>query len=207
MKKLIMGFALIALVVIITGCPKPCVEANYSFAATSQIVPDIDSIKIGDTLFLTSSFSTSLIDQRTGRTVDYSDANDIESTLSIAELINNDSTPEGSVYNFKYYSEIGLIYNATDIPNPETVQQLKYLQVGNTYQIKIGLIPQKPGIFALGIGNGLSNQRNHSSKCEKAAFTFTIANTAQHIYYYQNWRPSYHLSASDISKLYCFKVY
>ncbi len=196
-----------AIAIINSGCPKPCIEANYSFSVNSEISPDIDSVKMGDTLFLSSSFSNALTDQTTGMTINYSGASDIESTLSIAELIPGDSIPKGSVYNFNYASLAGMIYNSTSIPSPETVQQLKYQEVGNNYELKIGLIPQRKGVFALGIGNGLSNGRNKSGKCEKASFNFTIINTSQHIYFFKNWKPGYNLSPSDILKLYCFKVY
>ena len=87
------------------------------------------------------------------------------------------------------------------------VNQLRYQQVGNSYQLKVGLIPLHAGIFALGIGNGLSNGRNNSKECEKASFAFSISGTSQHIYYYQQWRSDIVLSPDGISKLYCFKVY
>ncbi len=207
MKNVLTGIRLLAIAIINSGCPKPCVESSYSFAVSSQINPDIDSVRVGDTVFLSSSFSNRLTNQSTGMTIDYSGASDIESTLSIAELIPGDSIPKGSVYDFKYASLIGIIYNSTSIPSPETVQQLKYQEAGNNYQLKIGLIPQRKGVFALGIGNGLSNARAKSGKCEKASFDFTLANTSQHIYFFKSWRPGYNLSPSDTLKLYCFKVY
>jgi len=207
MKNVIASISLLVIAVVNSGCPKPCVEANYSFLANSKLSPDLDSIRLGDTLSLTSTFPTSLIDQKSGILIDYSNATDIESTLSIAQLISGDSIPKGSVYDFKYYSQVGMIYNATNIPSPETVQQLKYQQKGNNYQLKVGLIPQHVGIFALGIGNGLSNTRTRSNKCENASFQFTISSTSQHIYYFQNWRPNFILSPLDTLKLYCFKVY
>jgi hypothetical protein len=66
MKNLVISLALMVIAIILSGCPKPCIEANYSFAVNSQIIPDLDSIKVGDTIFLFSSFPTSLKDQRTG---------------------------------------------------------------------------------------------------------------------------------------------
>ena len=206
MKNTIPVFALLILGMILAGCPKPCIEANYSFAATIQISSDDSIIHRGDTLWLNSLFPTSLNNLSTGELIDYSNATDIESTLSIAKLVNGNIIPQGSVYNFNYVSEIGQIYNATDIPSPQTVQQLRFQQVGSNYQLKIGIIAKDTGVFALGIGNGLSNSRNHSNKCEKASFQFTIFETSQHIKYYQTWRSDYILSPSDIAKLYCFKV-
>lgn len=204
MKSLIIITGLFVIAILNTGCPKSCIEANYAFEATIQLFPDDSIIHIGDTLWLNCSFPTRLKNISTGELIDYSNATDIESTLSIAKLINGNMIPQGSVYNFNYVSEIGQIYNATNIPSPQTVQQLRFQQVGTNYQIKIGIIARDTGVFALGIGDGLSNSRNHSKKCEKASFQFTISETSQHINYYQAWRPGYTLSPSDISKLYCF---
>ena len=155
MKNTIPVFALLILGMILAGCPKPCIEANYSFAATIQISPDDSIIHRGDTLWLNSLFPTSLNNLSTGELIDYSNATDIESTLSIAKLVNGNIIPQGSVYNFNYVSEIGQIYNATDIPSPQTVQQLRFQQVAANYQLKIGIIAKDTGVFALGIGNGI----------------------------------------------------
>ena len=206
MKNLIIITVLLVIAIINSGCPKPCIEANYSFAATIQISPDDSIIHKGDTLWLNSLFPNRLNDISTGELIDYSNATDIESTLSIAKLINGNIIPQGFVYNFNYVSEIGQIYNATDIPSPQTVQQLRFQQVGDNYQLKIGIIVKDTGVFALGIGNGLSNSRNHSKRCEKASFQFTISGTSQHINYHQTWNPGFILTPDGIAKLYCFKV-
>lgn len=86
MKTIWIYVLLTTIIIINSGCPKPCIEANYSFAATSQITPDGDSIRIEDTLYLISSFPFSLVDQQTGKPVDYSNANDIESTYFVPAI-------------------------------------------------------------------------------------------------------------------------
>ncbi len=59
MKKLFIITTLTYVIVINIGCPtKSCIEANYSFAVQSQIIPDRDSISSGDTIYLISSFSS-----------------------------------------------------------------------------------------------------------------------------------------------------
>ena len=119
MKNVKIITALFLIAIFNSGCPKPCIEANYSFAGTIQIFPDDSIIHTGDTLWLKSSFPTSLNDISSGELIDYSNATNIQSTLSIAKLVNGDTIPRRSVYNFDYVSEIGQIYNATDIPRPK----------------------------------------------------------------------------------------
>ena len=55
MKKIITGIGLCIITIINCGCPKSCIEANYSFAVNAQITPDTDSVQVGDTIFLTST--------------------------------------------------------------------------------------------------------------------------------------------------------
>ena len=63
--------ALLIFAIILAGCPKPCIEANYSFSATAQYSPDLDIIRVRDTLFLSSTIPNSLLDQRTGQNITY----------------------------------------------------------------------------------------------------------------------------------------
>lgn len=203
-KKLFTVTILLIIILINSGCPKPCNEASLSFNITCSMVPDKDSVHIGDTVFITSSFSTMLVDQLSGQTINYNYGTDIGSTLSIGQLIKSDSVPVGAVNKFKYYKIFGSLYTA-NTPNPETVQQLTIQRVNDLYQLKIGIIPQDTGVYALGVGDGLSS--NGKNDCGKAAFSITFSNIAQHIYYYQNWRPDINLNAYGKSRLYCFKVY
>jgi len=108
-----------------TGCPKPCVGLHYSFDANIQISPSTDSIRVGDTLYITASFSNSLIDRASGKLINYTNANDIQGSLGIGQLIKDNSVPKDGVADFKYNSVIGLIYNSTITPS-SGVQQLKY---------------------------------------------------------------------------------
>jgi hypothetical protein len=205
MRKLLIITALTFVIFINIGCPtKSCVEANYSFAFQSQIIPDRDSINIGDTIYLISSFPTKLKDQNTSIEINYSEANNLGSTLGVGELINGDSFPKDAIFNFSYISVKGRIYNDRNVASPDGVQQLVYEELNGNYELKVGLITLKKGIYVLGIGDGLGIGRR---ACEKASFFISLGNTSQHIYFYQNWRPGYILTESDLKHIYCFKVY
>lgn len=193
--------------IILSGCPKPCIEANYSFAVNSQIIPDLDSIKVGDTIFLFSSFPTSLKDQRTGQTVDYSNSTGIGNTLSVSELPQGDTIAKDAVIDFDYISINGRIYNDRNIPSPDRVQQITYQESNGNYTLKVGLIAKHIGKYILGLGDGLSNGRKKSHSCEKASFGVSISDTNQHFYLIKNWKPD--IIINDFGKRhgYAFKVY
>ena len=166
----------------------------------------MDSINIGDTIYLVSTFPTKLLDQNSGREINYINAISLGSDLRIGKLEDNNPVPIDAVAEFNYFSLKGRIYNDKSIPSPNGVQQLTYQEMDSNYELKIGMIPLKKGIYAVGVGNGISAGRKTYKSCEKAAFDISLNNTSQHIYYYQRWRPGYILTESDLKRLYCFKV-
>ncbi len=91
MRNLFFIIGLHLIILINTGCPTPCVEANFSFAVNSQFTPDFDSIKVGDTIYLTSTFSTTLTDLHSNTLVDYNNSTGIGSDIYISRFdsINN----------------------------------------------------------------------------------------------------------------------
>ena len=151
MKKVFILIGLAYLIIINTGCPKSCIEANYSFAVNSQITPDKDSIHVGDTIFLTSLFPDKLTNQSNGAVIDYSNATDIGSALGVSQFFIGDTIATDAVFNFNYISVTGRIYNDRSIPRPDGVQQLTYQEFNGNYILKIGLIPKVKGLYILGI--------------------------------------------------------
>lgn len=207
MKNFLSVASLLIIAFLISGCPKPCIEANYSFAVNAQIVPDLDSIKVGDTIFLTSSFSTTLTDQLGGQKIDYSNSTGISNTLAVSELPLGDTIAKDAVFDFDYISINGRIYNDRNIPSPDRVQQITYQESNDEYILKVGLIAKQVGVYILGIGDGLSNGRKKSHACEKASFSTSINNTLQHFNLIENWKPD--LILNDFGKRhgYALKVY
>ena len=199
------GFLLI--LVINAGCPKPCIEANYSFNVNAQIGPDADSVRVGDTIFLTSNFSTKLRDVVSGDSINYSNSEGIGSDLSILKLITGVYPGQDAAKNFEFISITGKIYNDPGIPSPNRVQQLTYQEDNNSYQLKIGIIPKQTGLYYLGVDNGLSIGRKSSHSCEKAAFSINLNNTNQHLKYFSEWNSNNSLTTYEQQRVCFLKVY
>lgn len=206
MRRALIWTFLVVLVFINYGCPKPCIEANYSFVVHAHITHDIDSINMGDTIYLISSFPTTLIDQNTHAKVEYSGATNIGTTLGVLQLSTKDSLGKDAVFDFNYFSLNGRVYNDRNISSPDGVQQLIYEEVNGNYELKIGLIPKTKGTYVFVIGNGISTGRNNSRSCEKANFNITFENTKQHIYLLYNWNPNAQFYGDGQSRVYYFTV-
>lgn len=209
MKILFIIILFIFYIVINAGCGyESCAEANYSFAIHSQVFPEKDSINIGDTLFLISSTPKSMMDIKSRTTIDYTNSINFGTVLSIGELIKDSTVPRGAVFDFDYLSIKGRIYNDVSIPSPNTVQQLTYGESDTQYELKIAIIPKRKGVYAMGVGDGLSSGRHGGSGvCQKASLGISLINPQQHTYFYQLWRPGYTLTNTELKHLYCFKVH
>lgn len=199
-------FQIILLIIILvnSGCPKPCLTSgNYSFNVNVQITPDKDSVQIGDTIFLISSFPDSLIDQSSGQLVEYNNSKGIGNTLSISIILPGDTLATGAVLNFDYLSINGKIYNNNTIPNPDQFQQITYQEFNKMYVLKVGLIAKKTGNYVFGLSDGVGI----NSGCSNASFNISINNTNQHFYLIQEWIPGDVLDDYGKRHVYYFKVY
>ncbi|GAB3204452.1 hypothetical protein ABID22_002583 [Pontibacter aydingkolensis] len=207
MKTHVIKLLLVLVGIALTGCPSPlCLNPNpsYSFAVTAHFTPERDSIRVGDTLYLVSEFPNFLVPIGEQDAVDYSKSTAIGNTLGLLRLESVKST-SGAVSSFDYINVWGRIYNSTDIPSPERMQQLRYEENDGKYKLRVGLIPKKPGIYLMGIGSGLSKGRMND-KCVKASFQTILTNENSNLNYYEQWFGSpMDQSATKISFL--IKVY
>lgn len=167
----------------------------------------MDSVNIGDTVFLISSFSSMLKDQNTSAQVNYSGSTAIGSTLAVNQLISTDSLAKDAVFNFDYFSIKGRIYNDKNIPSPDGVQQMTWEELDGNYELKIGIIPKVRGLYVLVVGNGISNGQKNSRNCSKASFNISLENTDQHFYLLYDWNPNAQFFGDGKSRVYYFKVY
>lgn len=171
--------------VLLTGCPSPCIQANYSFSYNALIYPEADTLHLGDSLFIQSTFPTNIQELQSGKTVDYENAI-IGSTLGLGELVEGDTIAKGAWRSFKYQALNGKIYKDNSIPSPEFFMQIEFGELSGYYKLKVILIPQKSGIYVISLGNGLGKAKNKKN-CDKATFEASISNTNHHEYHYFNW--------------------
>ncbi|HEY1872635.1 MAG TPA: hypothetical protein VGG71_16355 [Chitinophagaceae bacterium] len=187
-------------------CRRPCLSSNYTFGITDKVNPNLDSIHIGDTLFIISNIPTTMNDLISGKIIDYSGAKNLSADISISEMISGIDTGRGATSDFNYVSINGSIYLDNSIPKPTYFMQLKYQQTGNSYLLNVGIIPKRNGIYSLGLGNGLNIST--TTGCDKTDFQIAWDSTTnQHFYLHDLIYPGNPLSDFSKTRVYCFKVY
>lgn len=201
---------LVLLSLISSSCNKikvNCIDNGYSFKISAKLFPDRDSVHTGDTIWLEIITPTSLTDISSNKLIDYSGALNLDNAIGFIRF-----TGDGS------FSDPGGIYSANDftvnategriVNNPATegFREFSFSENNNLYWLKIAIVPEKTGIYAIALSDGV-NVNRASDKCTKSSFAVSIENTNQHLYFYQNNRPGYLISTYESEHMYCFKVY
>ena len=193
-------------IVLLNGCHKPCVPIYYKFNGGVAIInPDKGSIRIGDTLWFSSTIPVNL---------KYKQGNSSDSTyysLSGATNVITDlhlTTPlgvnmqTGAIDSFSFIAIKGSLQSNPLIPHAG--KTISYVEEGGNYLVAFGLIAQKKGVYILSIIDIYQAQKN----CDKASVIITIDETDSHLHYlrdiYYGGGP---INPIDSTHSYCFKVY
>lgn len=194
---------LISSVSIFGSCHKPCDESDHRFSISNNFTEEKESINIGDTLWLSCMTPTRIYDLNTQQVVDFKDAENFGSALTIADITKFHSDQRGAVDSFNFVASKGDIYTNPNL-DPTGTKQLKFGRSDTTYVLKIGVIALKRGTYIFSISDVPDVFRNHKGKCGKATFEILNNNINKHLYLFENlWGP---LSIHDAAHSYCFKV-
>ena len=141
-------FILVASVILLsTTCHKqPCLN-NYSFEIPFSIT-ELDTFKIGDTIWLESNIKDKLMNKNSSTEIDVSKF-DFKVYCGMSRVDTN-IIDEAEKY-FNFINKIGK-FEITFLSSTINTKVI-YAKLTNSRSLKIGLIPQKIGIFELGFYN------------------------------------------------------
>ncbi|HMK27859.1 MAG TPA: hypothetical protein VK483_17630 [Chitinophagaceae bacterium] len=171
--------AIVALSAVQATCKKNCMTATYSFKIGVRATPNLDSILIGDTIWLDINEPTSLNDIPSGALIDYSNATYLGSNIGFQEVLSaTQFRNAANDFNFKLIS-------GTETPNtnPQLFRAYLFAEQNNRYVFKLGVIPKTVGVYRLVLGNAANVSRNNSN-CERASFQIDFQQTDQHFYFF-----------------------
>ncbi|MCC6290325.1 MAG: hypothetical protein IT249_20805 [Chitinophagaceae bacterium] len=200
----------IAATTIFSRCKKglsvDCTESRYTFNVPINIYPDDEIIHINDTIWFECDFLSNQTDLQTNTIINYSNAENLGTGLSLLKLTGGDVSDPGAIAaanEFGYVIKNGVFIQGSSLPDQG--RTYNFSELNNTYKFKLGAVAQQKGDYLIGVGNA-SNVYTKDDECTKAAFIITIANTDQHLNIYQQNRPGYVLSDYEQTHVYCFKV-
>lgn len=160
-------------------CKKDCIKANYTFKLGVKATPNLDSVLVGDTIWLDINESNTLQNIETGTFINFSNATNLGSNIGFQEVLSATQF-RNAVADFSYK----LIYGIeTANTNPSLFKEYLFSEQNGRYLFRLGVIPARIGIYRLVFGNAANVVRSNSN-CEKASFQIDFQQTNQHFYLY-----------------------
>lgn len=191
---------------LLAACKKDeCVTNSFTLKETWKILPEKDSINVGDTLTFLSQFSNHPFDYNSNKNVDFSSNAIINSTLGVYVLRPGGTNLVAAIDSFKFLSVLGKIETNASL-GADHIKQIFYQEANGNYIINFQIIALKKGIYSLGFSDGIAT-RNKSTNCDdKAGIVFSNNNANNHIYYLKQFYGTTNLPAGESEHGYCFKV-
>jgi len=171
---------LFSTILIYATCKKnsDCANTVYAFSSEIRAYPDVDSINIGDTVFLELNHPVFSRDINSGIEVNYKNAANFGTAIGFAEFIssNNTNTEVASKFNYK------LIWGMEQVRQDSIkFREFRFVEINQFYKFKLAIVPKFKGVFKLFVSNA-ANVYRLDDKCTKAGFVINFTNTNQHLY-------------------------
>jgi hypothetical protein len=197
--KIYLIILMMASSILFTACPKECISTTHAFECKVKYMPSDSLIKIGDTLWINSSFSCQgLLNTVIQKQEDYCGAI-INSTFGVVTL-KGDLNP--AIDSFDFVNRKGQIITDPSI-NPNKIKQLYFANDNNQYELMVGIIAKKRGRYYCSVSEAIATRKN--SGCEKATFNISIENTIKNLQMVTNF-VGRDITEYERSHGYCFEV-
>jgi hypothetical protein len=197
---------LITLILAITmSCHKFCQPEKLNFnGGFSSVLPDEDSIHVGDTLWFSCTLPVNYRYSRNGSdssTYNLSGATNVITDMHLTVPLGfNQQT--GAIDSFLFVPKIGGIQ--TNPLAPHAAKMISFFEQNGNYVFTVGIVALKKGIYFLFIVDIYQAMKN----CDKISVAITMHNGDSHLHYlkdiYYGGGP---IAPLDSTHGYCFRVY
>ncbi len=194
---------------LLEGCPlkglTPCKSRDgYNFEASAKFNPCLSLHGIGDTLWFEGEIPFKSYDVNIKDTVDYSLAKYMGTLIYLFRIDSTlDNDPIHSAQDFHYFSMLGREY--ADEKQPNWIRQIQCETDDKNYIFKIGIIPQKKGVYALFIANAVNVERGIEGNCDRANYAINLDNDSTNLHLYEQYL-GYSVQQEYAKQGYCFSV-
>lgn len=158
-------------------------RTTYSFIVTSEWSPQKEVYNVGDTIYLTSVLSKTLVDQiNPSLVVDYNNSVGINGDIGIVYLDTITHQPLPAKDSFDFISIFGNFKERSI--NMDLGINIWYTETSTTYQFKGAIVCKRKGIYGFTVSDLLSPGLR-GKNCTKAGFSMSVTNIDKHLYLHQ----------------------
>lgn len=162
----------------------PCVFGSYSFSVTSEWSPQQEIYKVGDTIFLSSTFPKSLNDQiDTSLVINYSNSTGVVGDLGIFYLDSLTHKPVPAKDSFSFFSNIGKFVERPFNQRNGGIN-IFYRETADSYSFNGQIICNSKGIYTFTISDLFSRGIN-GRNCTKAGFIMHLLNSERNLHLHE----------------------
>jgi hypothetical protein len=188
------------------SCHKLCVPRHFNFmGGVASVLPDNDSVSIGDTLWIKASLPINYKFWQSGTdsgVYNLRGAKYVETDLHLSSL-NGLQNATGAIDSFSFVGSTNGSYESNPLA-PHFAKTIKYSQEEDKYVFSVGIIPRKRGIYCLTIIDIYQAMK----KCDKISVSIVMTNKERHLHYFSEiYYGGGVIDAIDLTHSYCFKVF
>lgn len=188
------------------ACRKPCHEPDYTFSIKTSFSSEKDSMRLGDTLWLSCETPTEMEDLNTKNLINFVGAENFGTAIVVQNIKEWFTSDREAVDCFDFIKVDGEIYSIQTL-DPKRVKQISFLESNGRYNFKFGIIAKKRGLYIFTIPDiPAVVYRKDKEQCGKAGFEILSSNVDKHLYLFEDYL-ALTLSNYDKKHCYCIKVY
>ena len=180
-----------------------CIGNTYQLKETWNILPQRDSINIGDTLIFSSNFSNRPFDFNTNSNVDFS-GNALVGTPFMVRIIRGYNDLRPAIDSFSLFLLDGR-YNDNDI-KPSQIKDIFWMESNSAYKIKIGIIARKKGEYLITIPDAIGKLTKDNSCASGAGIYLSNNNIKNNMYLFYPYYGGSFVPQNDSTHNFCIRV-
>lgn len=180
-----------------------CIGNAYSLKEKWNILPEKDSINVGDTLIFTSTFSNRPYDFNSSTNVDFS-GSALVGTSFFIRSINGFNNLKDAVDSFDFFTISGKLEQNSSAP--KRTKDIFWLEENNMYKIKFGMIAKKRGDYSF-VSPNATGKLNKQNTCESGAgIILNNSNIKNNAYLFYPYYGGPFIPLDDSAHLFCIRV-
>lgn len=202
-KPILCTVLLSILTLVFLGCPKECVTPERSYVAEFTIDHQKSYI-VGDTIWFYSEMDCTNMYNSFTNTYDKFCGQTFNSTIFLGQMVDSLRPLAGpGLESFDFVVITGDVYNDSNVPSSDRVNQMRYAQKGNSYIIHFGLVCKNTGSFIVGLPKGGSFGSDH---CDRSSLDIKILNENRNLRLYEDYIYPNFDSEYGMRNFYVFEV-